>query len=110
MPFTNNVRFRLRHWCQRAKAAVNSPQSRRFAHFKDARPSRSVWTAVALAPLFRGRAAIICSGRNPGMKGKLNSAVLVLSVIAALGVFAAAVRAQQNVAGHADNFFSVEYF
>jgi hypothetical protein len=44
------------------------------------------------------------------MKSKLNSAVSVLSVFVALGFFAAAVRAQQNVAGHANNFSSVEYY
>jgi len=38
-------------------AAVNAPQSRRFAKFEDARLSRSVWSAVASAPL---------SGRNYG--------------------------------------------
>jgi hypothetical protein len=27
------------------KAAVNAPQSKRFAQFEDARQSRSVWTA-----------------------------------------------------------------
>ena len=44
------------------------------------------------------------------MKIKLNSAVLILSVSVASGFFAAAGRAQQNVAGHANNFSSVEYF
>ena len=34
-----------------AKAAVNAPQSRRSAKFGSAWRSRSVWTAVALAPL-----------------------------------------------------------
>src|SRR6266571_4798747 len=34
------------------KAAVNAPHSRRFARSGHARQSRSVWTAVALAPLF----------------------------------------------------------
>ena len=34
------------------KAAVNRPQSRRFALADDAGVSRSVWTAAALAPLF----------------------------------------------------------
>ena len=33
-------------------AAVNAPQSRRFAKCGEVRPSRSVWIAVALAPLF----------------------------------------------------------
>ena len=33
------------------KAAVNAPQSRRFAPRQAFRLSRSVWTAVALAPL-----------------------------------------------------------
>ncbi len=36
----------------RRKAAVNAPQSRRFANYGGVRQSRSVWTAVALAPLF----------------------------------------------------------
>jgi hypothetical protein len=36
----------------RLKAAVNRTQSRRFAQSIDARPSRSVWTAAASAPLF----------------------------------------------------------
>ena len=44
------------------------------------------------------------------MKIKLNSAVLILSLSVALGFFAAAVRAQQNVAGRANNFSSVEYW
>ncbi len=44
------------------------------------------------------------------MKIQLNSAVLVASVCVALGFFAAAVRAQQTTAGHANNFTSVEYF
>jgi hypothetical protein len=44
------------------------------------------------------------------MKIQLNTAVLILAALAALGFFAAAVRAQQNVAGHANNFSSVEYF
>jgi len=44
------------------------------------------------------------------MKNKLNSAVLILSACVALGFFAAAVRAQQNVAGRAQDFSSVEYF
>ena len=42
-----------------------------------------------------------------GMKLEFNSAVLILSSLA-LGVSAA--RAQQNPAGHAKNFSSVEYF
>jgi hypothetical protein len=33
-------------------AAVNAPHSRRFAQHAEIRQSRSVWTAVALAPLF----------------------------------------------------------
>lgn len=44
------------------------------------------------------------------MNSQLNRTVLILSVSAALGIFAAAVRAQQNVAAHANNFSSVEYF
>jgi hypothetical protein len=36
----------------RPQAAVNAPQSKRSAWFVDARPSRSVWTAVASATLF----------------------------------------------------------
>ncbi|HXI71829.1 MAG TPA: hypothetical protein VNN22_15850 [Verrucomicrobiae bacterium] len=44
------------------------------------------------------------------MKIQLNRAILILSALAALGFFAAAVRAQQNAAGHANNFSSVEYF
>ncbi len=47
----------LNHPCLcdvRGKAAVNSPQSRRFATAWRQRISRSVWTAVALAPLFCG--------------------------------------------------------
>jgi hypothetical protein len=44
------------------------------------------------------------------MKIKLNSAILVLSALMALGIFAVATRAQQNTAGHASDFSSVEYF
>ena len=44
------------------------------------------------------------------MKIPLNSILRVLSALVALGCFAAAVCAQQNVAGHANNFSSVEYF
>lgn len=44
------------------------------------------------------------------MKIPLNSAVLILSVCVALGFFAAAVRAQQNMAGRANNFSTVEYY
>jgi len=44
------------------------------------------------------------------MKTHLNSVAWILSVLVASGFFAAAVRAQQNVAGHANNFSSVEYF
>ena len=36
----------------RPKAAVNTPQSRRFANCGTTGQSRSVWTAVSLAPLF----------------------------------------------------------
>jgi hypothetical protein len=45
-----------------------------------------------------------------GMKIKLNSTILVWSAFMALGFFAGAIRAQQNPAGHASNFSSVEYF
>ena len=39
-------------WLSRhAKAAVNAPQSRRFAQLGRISSSRSVWTAVASAPL-----------------------------------------------------------
>jgi hypothetical protein len=44
------------------------------------------------------------------MKIQLNRAILILSAMAASGFFAAVVRAQQNMAGHANNFSSVEYF
>jgi hypothetical protein len=44
------------------------------------------------------------------MKIQLSRAILILSALVALGFFAAAGRAQQNVAGHANNFSSVEYF
>jgi len=44
------------------------------------------------------------------MKIQLNRAMLILPAFAALGFFAVAVRAQQNTAGHANNFSSVEYF
>lgn len=44
------------------------------------------------------------------MKIKLNSASLVWSAVVALVIFAAAVRAQQNATGRANNFSSVEYF
>jgi hypothetical protein len=44
------------------------------------------------------------------MKTRLNSAVLVLSVILASGFFAGVIHAQQNGAGHASDFASVEYF
>jgi len=40
----------------------------------------------------------------------LISTILFLAALTALGGFAAAGRAQQNVAGHANNFSSVEYF
>ena len=43
-----------------------------------------------------------------GMKKTLNNAVLVLSVVAALGF--CVVRAQQPAKGHANDFSSVEYF
>jgi hypothetical protein len=46
-PLRDWRKIRLPH----PKAAVNTPHSRRFARFGDARHSRSVWTAVALAPL-----------------------------------------------------------
>ncbi|MDD5139287.1 MAG: hypothetical protein PHY43_03380 [Verrucomicrobiales bacterium] len=44
------------------------------------------------------------------MKIRLNSAIRALSAFMAAGLLAGAVRAQQNVAGHANNFSSVEYF
>jgi hypothetical protein len=44
------------------------------------------------------------------MKIRLNSAILVLSALMALGIFTVATRAQQNTAGHASDFSSVEYF
>ena len=37
--------------CHHSKAAVNAPQSRRFARLRAAWQARSVWTAVASAPL-----------------------------------------------------------
>lgn len=37
--------------CHRSKAAVNAPQSKRFARSPAALPTRSVWTAMASAPL-----------------------------------------------------------
>ena len=39
-------------WQPDRKAAVNAPQSKRFAQFDGIRNSRSVWIAVSLAPLF----------------------------------------------------------
>jgi hypothetical protein len=42
------------------------------------------------------------------MKIRLNSAVLILSAFMAFGFYA--VRAQQTVTGHANDFSSVEYF
>lgn len=44
------------------------------------------------------------------MKIKLNSGRWVLSAFMAAGLWVGVVRAQQNVAGHANNFSSVEYF
>lgn len=44
------------------------------------------------------------------MKTPLNRAVLILSASVAAGFVAAGVRAQQNMAGHANDFSSVEYF
>jgi len=44
------------------------------------------------------------------MKLRLNSARRILSVFMAAGLLAGAVRAQQNLAGRANNFSSVEYF
>jgi hypothetical protein len=43
-----------------------------------------------------------------GMKKQLNHVFLALSVFLAFGFYA--VRAQQNTAGHANDFSSVEYF
>jgi hypothetical protein len=43
-----------------------------------------------------------------GMKNKLNTTFLVLSVFMAFGFYA--VRAQQDTKGHASDFSSVEYF
>jgi hypothetical protein len=44
--------IRCERWLSRhVKAAVNAPQSRRFAQFGSTSSSRSVWTAVASAPL-----------------------------------------------------------
>ena len=44
-----------------------------------------------------------------GMKSRLNNAGLILSAFMALGFFTAG-RAQQNTAGHANDFSSVEYY
>jgi beta-xylosidase len=51
---TSKIRHPTSSWLRaaKAKAAVNAPQSRRFAEYGNARQSRSVWTAVALAPLW----------------------------------------------------------
>ena len=46
------------------KAAVNAPQSRRFAKFRDARQSRSVWSARVFSTAFSeahlGKRAVVC--------------------------------------------------
>jgi len=44
------------------------------------------------------------------MKIKLNSAILVLPMLVALGFAVAVSRAQQNASGHASDFTSVEYY
>ncbi|MGA2802002.1 MAG: hypothetical protein ABSE97_06510 [Verrucomicrobiota bacterium] len=44
------------------------------------------------------------------MKIKLNSAILVLPMLVALGFAVAVARAQQNASGHASDFTSVEYY
>ena len=45
------LKFVLSSRCHRSKAAVNAPQSKRFATFRAAHLTRSVWSAVASAPL-----------------------------------------------------------
>jgi len=40
------------------KAVLKPPHSRRFAKIGDVEPSRSVWSAVALAPLFETRSGL----------------------------------------------------
>jgi hypothetical protein len=44
------------------------------------------------------------------MKIRLNSALLILSALMALGVFAVGIRAQQTMAGHASDFSSASYY
>jgi len=44
------------------------------------------------------------------MKIKLNSAILVLPMLVALGFAVAVARAQQNASGNASDFTSVEYY
>ena len=44
------------------------------------------------------------------MKIKLNSAILVLPMLVALGFAVVVARAQQNTSGHASGFTSVEYY
>ena len=44
------------------------------------------------------------------MKIRLNSAPFIVSIFMALGFFAIATQAQQNLAGHANDFSSVDYW
>ena len=48
----------------RSKAAVNTPQSRRFAQFEGVRQSRSVWTARVFSTAFRHGLTVA----NPGAR------------------------------------------
>jgi predicted dehydrogenase len=50
---------------RRAKAAVNAPHSKRFARFKDARQSRSVWTARVFSTAFRAGKWLVASRQKP---------------------------------------------
>jgi uncharacterized membrane protein len=50
---------------QRAKAAENRTQSKRFVCFIAVRHSRSVWAAVASAPLFHRGFNMVSSSAKP---------------------------------------------
>ena len=66
-------------------AAVNAPQSRRFADFADARQARSVWSARGFSAAFgRGEENSRRSPRDPNRRtgGRLNVDLLLLKEVA----------------------------
>jgi hypothetical protein len=54
------------------KAAVNAPQSRRFASQETLANTRSVWTAVALAPLWQTQGDVVFIWQNPAKSSPQN--------------------------------------